>query len=121
MSGVVIWDNPDQTILHIRLKDVVTRGDYTRIVEQTSAILRAVSHRVHLLIDARDAWAADAHFNNGALPQIERGSAETRGRVVMVNGDANIRALMLNAVLPEAPYFVASLDEAYRTFSAAEA
>jgi hypothetical protein len=121
MPGVVIWDNPEQTILHIRLKDVVTSGDYTRIIQQTSAILAAATHRVHLLIDARDAWAADAHFNGAGLPSIERGSAETRGRVIMVNGDANMRALMLNAVLPEAPHFVSSLDEAYRIFNAAEA
>ena len=121
MSGVVIWDNPEQTILHIRLKDVVTPGDYMRIVQQASAILTATVHRVHLLIDARDAWAADAHLNGTGLPPIDRGSAETRGRMVMVNGDANIRALMLHAVLPEAPHFVSSLDEAYRLFSTADA
>ncbi|MDZ4767669.1 MAG: hypothetical protein SGJ24_00955 [Chloroflexota bacterium] len=112
MPGVVIWDNPDQTILHLRFKDVVTLTDYTRVVEQTNAILHTVTHKVHLLVDARDAWVANGHVKVD-VPGLDRGAVEYRGRVVVVNGDTGIKALVLSGLLPEAPQFVGTLDEAY--------
>lgn len=120
MSGVVIWDNADQTILHLRFKDIVTLTEYARVVGQTNTILHSVAHKVHLLIDARDAWVANGYLN-GNTPQLARGDFDTRGMVVIVGGDQTIKALMLRATLPEAPQFVSSLDEAYRLLSSGAA
>jgi hypothetical protein len=112
MSGVVLWDNSDRTILHLRFKDVVTINDYARVVEQANALLKGVRHRVHVLIDARDAWI-DNSASDCPLPHLLRGEAATRGSLVMVNGDKGFKALFLHTALPEAPQFVGTLAEAY--------
>lgn len=117
MSFLIQWDNADKTVVFQQYKDTAVKEDLYSLSKESAAMLKSVSHTVHLIIDERPVKVTLSYTD---IKYLESNVPENQGAVIMIVNKSGLAYKKLiqdvgRSLAPKAfdqPYFAETLEEA---------
>jgi hypothetical protein len=117
MAHEISWDNLDKTVVLQVYTDNPSKDDLYQLAEKSMAMLKTVSHTVHLILDERK---INLILNAADMIFLQKQMPHNQGAVVMLVDPATIRyktavhnlSQRLVVGTSSQPYFANSVEEA---------
>lgn len=93
MSIAIVWDNNDNSVLRITFGKVWTWEELDSSIEAAKALMDQVNHQVDQIIDLKNiSGVPEGAF--WRLHKLTQTKHHNQGRVILVGGNAFMRAMM---------------------------